>query len=666
MELPEYKRKYPHLFTPLTVGRVKKVTYKNRVLVGPIGPMGISLDAIGRLTDAGVDQYGRHARGGFASVCIPYEVPYCGGHSRTLSLDPKEDGLYFIHNVQRVIHGFGAKSMCEIYHPGMCMIEACGEELISADSFIYNGRQVRAMNEEDMERVTTMYVEAAKLARRAGFDGLTLHYGHGWLMHNFLCPLTNHRKDKYGGSVENRVRFPRSVLERIREAVPDMVMELRMCGSDKTEGGIEIPDAVEQALLFQDVVDMIHVTSGGRTTALSRARQSPSYFSPAAVNAPATEAFKKGGVRVPVGIIGAVHDPQIAEKLLADGVADYVLMARQVIADNDWMNKVREGREEDIRPCLRCSYCLDGGRRGKLTAEVNITPDFTTDAYCSVNPLYIQGNSLPRFFRPTTGRKVAVIGGGVAGMQAALSADANGHHVTLFEKSSRLGGQLNVYPDDLWFKKQMVAFRKYMVRQIEKSGVGVVLNKSVTPEEIAGEKFDVAIVATGSRQAVPPIPGIHGDNVVMAWDAFTYEGKPGGHLVVVGGGSVGCEVALFLSEKGYTLTVVEMTPYIASNSEVGERTSLIEQLEKHGITILENTLCTQITEKGVVVRGKDGVERELPADGVVVSAGSAVSVEERDAFENAAFDVYYVGDCDGGEANVRHAVNGAWCVGNRI
>lgn len=666
MELPEYKRKYPHLFTPLIVGREKKVTYKNRVMVGPIGPMGISLDAIGRLTDAGVDQYGRYARGGFSSVCIPYEIPYCGGHSRTLSLDPREDGLYFIHNVQRVIHGFGARSMCEIYHPGMCMIEACGEELISADSFVYNGRHVRAMNEEDMERVASMYVEAARLAARAGFDGLTLHYGHGWLMHNFLCPLTNHRTDGYGGSVENRVRFPRRVLELIRKAVPDMVVELRMCGSDKTEGGIEIPDAVEQALMFQDVVDMIHVTSGGRTTALSRARQSPSYFSPAAVNAPATEAFKKAGVKVPVGIIGAVHDPNIAERLLADGVADYVLMSRQVIADNDWMNKVKAGREEDIRPCLRCSYCLDGGRRGKLTSEVNITPDFTTDAYCSVNPLYIQGNSLPRFFRPTAGRKVAVIGGGVAGMQAALSASANGHHVTLFEKSPRLGGQLNVYPDDLWFKKQMVAFRRYMVRQIEKSGVGVVLNKEVTAEEIAAEKFDVAIVAIGSRQAVPPIPGMEGKNVVMAWDAFASEETMGKSVVVVGGGSVGCEVALFLAEKGHVLTVVEMGAYIAANSEVGERTSLIEQLEKHDVTVLENTLCVEIMNKGIVVRGSDGTERELVADSVVVSAGSAVPTQERDSFENAAFDVYHVGDCDGAGASVRHAVNGAWCVGNII
>lgn len=666
MELPEYKIKYPHLFTPLTVGGKKKVTFKNRVLVGPIGPMGISLDAIGRLTDAGVDQYGRYARGGFGSVCIPYEIPYCGGHSRTLSLDPREDGLYFIHNVQRVIHGFGSRSMCEIYHPGMCMIEACGEELISADTFIYNGRQVRGMNEDDMKRVADMYVEAAKLARRAGFDGLTLHYGHGWLMHNFLCPLTNHRKDQYGGSVENRVRFPKRVLQMIREAVPDMILELRMCGSDKTEGGIEIPDAVEQALLFQDVVDMIHVTSGGRTTALSRSRQSPSYFSPEAVNAPATEAFKKGGVKVPVGIIGAVHDPVIAERLLADGVADYVLMSRQVIADNDWMNKVREGREDDIRPCLRCSYCLDGGRRGKLTEQVNITPDFTTDGYCSVNPLYLQGNSLPRFFRPTTGKKVAVIGGGVAGMQAALSAAGNGHHVTLFEKSDRLGGQLNVYPEDLWFKKQMIAFRDYMIRQIHKSGVGIVLNKAVTPEEISEEKFDVAIVAIGARPAVPPIPGIDGANVTMAWDAFLGEERLGRKIAVVGGGSVGCETALFLAEKGHELTVVEMTPYIASTSEVGERTSLIEQLEKNHIEILENTRCTKITEKGIIVCGKDGREREIAADSVIVSAGSAVQVRARDGFENAAFDVYYVGDCEGSEANVRHAVNGAWCVGNII
>ena len=260
-------------------------------------------------------------------------------------------------------------------------------------SFMYNGRMVREMTEQDMEDVAQMYVTAAADAKRAGFDAIMLHYGHGWLMNNFLSPLSNHRTDAYGGSVENRVRFPLMVIKRIREVVGDsMVIEIRMNGNDRAEGGITPEDAAQQALIMEEYVDMFHVSCGTRLDAHARPKMHPTCFVTPGHNVDGSVALKKAGVKKPVGVIGSVHYPDLAESILAEGKADYILMARQAIADPEWVNKVRAGREKDIRPCIHCDFCVDGGRRNALTTEVTILNDATFDNRCSVNPLVGQGN----------------------------------------------------------------------------------------------------------------------------------------------------------------------------------------------------------------------------------------------------------------------------------
>ena len=419
---PFYKEKYPHLFSPMFIGK-KKLEFKHRILTSPMGSAVGTMDFQGRINDAGVDYYTQFARGGFASVTVPIEIPANGGHAFALSLDESAGGYAFMHNMQRSVHMFRTRTLCELYHAGCCMLPGPGRTVMSASAFTYNGHPVKEMDEKDMEDVARLYADAEFLAKRANFDGICLHYGHGWLMNNFLSPLSNHRTDQYGGPVENRVRFPRRVIERVREAIgDDMIIELRMNGSDRMEGGITPEDAARQALLFEDLVDMIHVSCGTRLDASGRPKMHPTCFVPDAHNADASEALKKAGVKVPVGVVGNVHDPDLAERLLAEGKADYILMARQAIADSDWVNKVRENRVEDIRPCIRCDYCIDGGRRGSLTTEVNIRKDATFDCHCSVNPLFRQGAHKPRALRPTSKKRVAVIGGGISGMQAALSA----------------------------------------------------------------------------------------------------------------------------------------------------------------------------------------------------------------------------------------------------
>ncbi|TEB11693.1 NAD(P)/FAD-dependent oxidoreductase [Pelotomaculum propionicicum] len=658
-----YKEKYPHLFEPMVVGK-KKDVYKNRILLAPMASISSAggAEANGRINDYGVDFYTNFARGGFASICVPIEIPKNGGHANAFSLDAEVMGFMSMHFLQRSVHAYGTKSSCEIYHAGCCMLPGPGRTIMSASAFVYNGNQVKEMNEEDMEDVIKMYVDAAILTKRANFDSILLHYGHGWLMNNFLSPLINHRTDKYGGSVENRCRFPRMVIERIRKAIgDDLTIELRLNGSDMMEGGIVPEDAAQQALIFEDIVDMIHITCGTRLDASSRPKMHPTHFMEPAHNAAAAEIIKKAGVKIPIGLVGSIQDPELAERLLAEGKADYVVVARQAIADNNWVNKIREGRLDDIRPCLRCDYCLDGGRRGALTKEVRIQDDATFDRRCAVDPLGCQGLAKRRFPAPERSKKVAVIGGGIAGMQAALTAAERGHKVVLYEKSDKLGGQA-LLSDVMWFKKEMKAFHEYLERQVKKAGVIVLMNTSATPELIEEADFDVVIVAVGAEQVIPPIPGL--DNAIMAFDVFGHEDKLGKKVAIVGGGSVGCELSIHLAGLGHEVVVVEMGSFLCASAQISERMHTMEYMEKNNVKSYIETKCVEITDKGIFIENESG-KQFIEADSIVIAAGTRCMVEERDKFQNAAFDVINVGDCIKA-SDIVNAVETGWNAGATI
>lgn len=457
------------------------------------------------------------------------------------------------------------------------------------------------------------------------------------------------------------------VIKRIREVVGDsMVIEIRMNGNDRAEGGITPEDAAMQALIMEDYVDMFHVSCGTRLDAHARPKMHPTCFVAPGHNVDGSVALKKAGVKKPIGVIGSIHDPYLAERILAEGKADYILMARQAIADPEWVNKIRAGREKDIRPCIHCDFCVDGGRRNALTTEVTILNDATFDNRCSVNPLVGQGSARVRAFRFHGRRRVAVIGGGIAGMQAALSAADKGHDVTLFEKRPFLGGQTAIYPEHLWFKKEIQALREYFIHQVRQhEDIKILLESEVSADMISKADYDAVVVAVGAEQTVPPIPGIHGKNVVMAWDVFGNEEKMGENIAIVGGGSVGCELGISLAEKGKKVTILEMGHFFAPKSEIAERMSLEEHMIKHAIQIHVDTTCTEITPEGVSAAGRDGGRKFFPADTVIISAGSTPLSELRDSFQGTAFDVINAGDCMG-PANIRNATDSGWCAGNVI
>ena len=637
---PVYKEKYPHLFEPLYVGK-NRVRFNNRFNVAPIGSgaTGGGEDSDGRINTFGIDYWMRYIQGGFSRVTLPMEVPIDGSHEHMFNLNPKTCNQMNFQRLQRAVHAFNGKTFVEYMHGGPYM--RAGFKKVSADDEPHLGS--RAATREDMEEIAALFAEYAHWAQIANFDGILLHYGHGWLFNYFLSPLTNHRRDEFGGSVENRCRFPLMVIRAIREAVGDsLLIELRINGSDAVEGGITPEDCAEQLKIFEPYIDMAHITCGHRIDALTRPKMHPTGFHPMAHNAWASEIVKKSGVNIPIGLVGGVYDPAVAEDVLAKGQADYVLMARSAMADPELVKKAKEGREDDIRPCLRCNYCMDHGRRVALSKDLHLLAYPCYDRQCMTNPMQFQSAQKLRIAPAERSKKVAVIGGGVAGMNAAISCADRGHSVVLYEKTDRLGGQA-LLSDPMWFKKEMKLFHEYLERQVKKRpAITVVYNTTATREMVEENDFDAVIVAVGAEQIVPPIPGV--EKAMMSFDVFGHEDRVGKRVVIIGGGAIGVELAIHLNGLGHESTIVEMTEHIAAKAQLTERTDYLTWLEKSGVKTLVDTACTEITDRGVRVKNADG-EQFLEADTVIIAAGTRALEKERDQFADVAFDVISVGDC---------------------
>lgn len=661
---PTYKEKYPHLFEPMYVGK-NKVRFNNRACMAPIGSIATGGGEMseGRISQNGIDQCMNYIRGGFSTVALPMEVPIDGGHEHMFNLNPKTCNQMQFHLLQRSVHAYRGLTFAELLHCGP-FVNLPDYPRLGADTYVTNGYPVKAATLEDMKGICDLFAQYALWAKIARFDGLMIHMAHGWLFNQFLSPLTNHRTDEFGGSVENRCRFPMMVLKAIRDAVgDDLLIELRLNGNDEVEGGILPEDAAQQVLILQEYADMIHITCGHRVDALSRPKQHPSNFFPMAHNAYASEIVKNTpGVHIPIGVVGAIYTPEVAEEVLAKGQADYVLMARSAMADPEIIKKAKEGREDDIRPCLRCNYCMDHGRREALTTELHLLSHPSYDRHCATNPLAFQSLSKRDFPPAERVKRIAVVGGGVAGMEAALAAAERGHEVIIYEKTDKLGGQA-LLSDVMWFKKEMKLFHEYLERQVRKrQNIIVNLNTECTPEIIDDLDPDAVIVAVGAEQIVPNIPGV--EKAVMSFDVFGHEEEnvKGKKVAIIGGGDIGVELGIYLNELGHECTIVEMGHYIAPKAQLTERISYLEWLEQEKVQTMVDTKCVEITDKGAVIEDADGNQKLLEADTVIIAVGTKSLVEERDKFIDTAFDVINVGDCVKASSIV-HAVHTGFDAG---
>lgn len=457
-------------------------------------------------------------------------------------------------------------------------------------------------------------------------------------MNQFLSPAFNHRTDEYGGSFENRLRFAREVLQSVRAAVgPGFPVELRMSGAELFEGGYDLSDGCRIAHTLEDLVDLIHVSAGSYQFGFFRTHLP--MFAPHGDNVRLAAEIKKH-VSKPVATIGALNDPAQMEEIIASGKADVIYMARALLADPELPNKVTAGREDEIVRCLRCFTCM---------AE----RPTTGTRRCTVNPVIgreIEGTEVT----PAAVKKnVVVVGGGVAGMKAALTAAQRGHNVTLLEKTGELGGILKS-EQALPFKYEMYQLGLTLARQLELAGVEVRLSTEATPGLLNKLAPQALILAVGSCPILPPLPGIDGDNVVVVNNYYLEKDKVADSVVVLGGGLAGCECAVHLGMEGKTVHLVEMRDSLAVDCNIRHRPILMEKVDRFTAVHLEHA-GQRITPEGLVCRDKEGNEVLIPGKTVICAVGQRSNRDTVMVLRSCAPWVREIGDCNR-VSNITNAV----------
>ena len=457
-------------------------------------------------------------------------------------------------------------------------------------------------------------------------------------MNQFLSPAFNHRTDEYGGSFENRLRFAREVLQSVRAAVgPGFPIELRMSGAELFEGGYDLAEGCEIAHALEDLVDLIHASAGSYQFGFFRTHLP--MFAPHGDNVRLAAEIKKH-VSKPVATIGALNDPAQMEEIIASGKADVVYMARALLADPELPNKVTAGREDEIVRCLRCFTCM---------AE----RPTTGTRRCTVNPVIgreIEGTEVT----PAAVKKnVVVVGGGVAGMKAALTAAQRGHNVTLLEKTGELGGILKS-EQARPFKYEMYQLGLTLARQLDLAGVEVRLSTEATPELLNQLAPQALILAVGSCPILPPLPGIDGDNVVVVNNYYLEKDKVADSVVVLGGGLAGCECAVHLGMEGKTVHLVEMRDSLAVDCNIRHRPILMEKVDRFTAVHLEHA-GQRITPEGLVCRDKEGNEVLIPGKTVICAVGQRSNRDTVMALRSCAPWVREIGDCNR-VSNITNAV----------
>jgi len=630
---------YKNLLSPI---KINKYTFKNRIVSAPMVFSLVALDP--RAREAQYNKIAARARGGAAAVYIGetdvnftdanrVPVPYCD------FTDCNSEEFKIISRFAEIIHENGAVAIIELSHPGAEKDPFPGQKNpVGPVSFTKpNGVRVEALDKEGMDRIAGDFATAAKFMIKAGFDGIIVHAGHGFLFTQFLSPLTNTRTDEYGGTLQNRAKFPIQIMKAIREAIgPDKILDIRVSGEDGVPGGITAHDTGEFCRMLDGIIDSVHV-SGGLYYDPVKTHQFSSMYHPHGVNVEAASIIKKY-VNVPVGVIGGINSPEQSEEIIASGKADYVILGRQMIADPDFPKKTAEGRAHMIRRCVRCYTCFPGSpEEGYTDLKMDSEELMAKAGYCAINP----ASGRPDVVPAEMSRKVLIIGGGVAGMQAALTAAQRGHKVTLVEQKDRLGGILNFTDVDV-NKEDLRNFKNVLIREVEEAGIEVRLNTTGDESLIKEINPEAIIIAVGARPATPPIPGI--ENVRSAIDVYSgYE--PGKEVIMVGGGLVGSETALHLAKTGHRVTIVEMLDRLADDSYGMYREALMLEMDKENIIGLTNARCVEITPNSVRIE-VDGVEKRLTGDTVIYALG--MKPVDTTALKAAAGDIpcYIIGDCD--------------------
>ncbi len=642
------------LFTPLQIGRQ---TIKNRIVMASA-----ERRAAETCSDPGsnagvhpglIAMYAARAKGGVGLVIledtdVDSRTGSIDGHETSSPAHPCLDRDLFIPAFKELtdtIHAFGAKIIPNLRHLGRIAIPSGGARPLTASAgrnpigpSRYGhmmGPNAKAATLAEIEFLESKFEEAAFRAKRAGFDGVQIAGHHGFVIAQFLSSLTNHRKDDYGGSLTNRMRFAVEIVQRIRARIgPEMMIVFALSGTELVEGGQDIDEGVVIARTLQDAgVDAIHVVPGLIFPFPNGHRAMPTMGEPHATFVEMAHEIKKF-VDIPVIANGRIKEPALAAEIVAQGKADMISMTRSLISEPDWANKVLRGELETIRPCIGCNYCVDA-LQAKLSAR------------CTVNAGWgKESEALDQVVSPKT---VVIVGGGPAGLEAGRTAALRGHTVHIIEKSDRLGGQLRLahLPPG---KQEIEPFLDYLVGQVSSLPISVQLGLSPTTSSVQQMSPDVVIIATGATPAPRPKLLNATVPVLSAWDVLEQGVEAVGERVIVaGGGATGCEVAELMAHHGKTVTVLEMETELARDmNPLGEgmRHFLLERMERLDVQVLLGTRFVDVEGAEVVVADADGKSRLLPADTVVMSIGVRPNDElDEIALRRVAAEVYRIGDC---------------------
>ncbi len=623
---------YPNLASPITI---KGLTFKNRIFGAPMSNP--ELDADCNMRKEEIAFHENRAQGGLASVCIGLGIVDAVGRTHT-----KEVKLYDVMSLPSLkeaanaMHRHNCNAVMELAHGGKYAgARSHGDKskplvLGPNDEVNPEGLAVTQMTEEEIYRVADCFASAAALVQKAGFDMVLVHGGHGWLLGQFMSPGMNRRTDRWGGSLENRMRFPLLVIEKIREACgPAFPIEYRMSGAELVEGGYTLEEGVKMARMLDGKVDIIHVSAGVHEDPDVFTLTHPSMFVEHGCNVYLAAEIKKH-VKTPVATVGGLNDPDMMEEIIASGKADIVELARQSLCDPYFPEKAFSGNKDDITRCCRCFTCFYNYLTNRTFC-------------CAFNPVI--GNELANRsgFPATTPKKVLVAGGGPGGMEAAITAAKRGHSVTLYEKNSRLGGQL-LSEEHIPFKQDMYQFVRVLEGRLKKAGVEIRLDTELTPQQAAAEKADVVMVAIGAKQIVPPIPGIDSSKVTDLHALHQSPPALGQKIVILGGGLVGCESAIYLDSLGKDVTIVEMKEDWAADSYFMHKNAMNMYIRDSRIKIHVQTTAKEVTDQGLLCTTPDG-ELLLPADNILLAAGMRPDRAAADAFYNTAPRVFQIGDC---------------------
>lgn len=627
------------ILQPIEVGGQ---TFKNRIMFPPLTT---GYEKNGMISEQDMGFYTRLAKGGVGYIVLGDVAPI-----NSFSPTPKlfdDSQIPAFKALADSVHAYGTKLGVQLFHPeydvdainSLFMQKKFDEmrQRLHHDMMFFTDE----VSEEMLMAIIDKMCACAVRAQKAGVDVIQIH---GDRLNGCLCSTRmNHRTDKFGGSLENRVRFARMLTRAIRKAVPDMVIDykLSIVTPQRGKGGIDEADAVQFAQwLVEDGVDMLHVAQANHTGNMADTIP-PMGVQPYGFFVKIAGDIKKA-VHVPVSAVGRIVDAEMAARVIESGMADMVAMGRPLLADPDWGTKIAAGKACDIRRCISCNKgCTDAIQNRQFLS-------------CVLNAE--NGYENTRSIQPAAQKKkIAVLGGGPAGLEAARVAALRGHDVTLFEKTTTLGGQLNIacVPPR---KEEMRRAAQDLIHAVCNAGVHLCMGQTRTAEQLKDAGFEAVINAVGAHSAAPRIPGIDSVNVADAWKVLAGEQQVYGTVAVIGGGMVGCETAEYLAARGCKVSVIEMMDKIAAGESTTILPTLLENYKTYGVEQYPSHKVKEFRMDSVVCENKDGAEVTIPCDYIVLAMGARSNEFDAAALEAASIPVYSIGDAAGKAADISNAI----------